>query len=68
MSRQCTFCARNSAKAVSRSHSNRATLRRQYVNLQRKRIEGESFLVCTRCIKTLKTKEIISSSGAKKAA
>ncbi|MDO8490259.1 MAG: L28 family ribosomal protein [bacterium] len=61
MSRQCTFCQRSSLKAASRSHSNIRTLRRQYVNLQRKRFEGTSFLICARCIKTMKKSEPVKT-------
>ncbi len=56
MARQCNFCLRSSAKAVSRSHSNIGTLRRQRVNVQKKTIQGVSVAICTKCIKTVKKK------------
>ena len=54
MGKQCSLCGRSSIKAASRSHSNIKTLRRQYANLQSKKVEGVKSLVCTRCIKTSK--------------
>ncbi|MBU4422033.1 50S ribosomal protein L28 [Candidatus Parcubacteria bacterium] len=54
MSRRCDICGRGSKKAASRSHSNIKTLRRQYVNLQARTIDGEKKKVCTKCIKTMK--------------
>ncbi|MDO8572091.1 MAG: L28 family ribosomal protein [bacterium] len=61
MTRQCTTCNRSSIKVVSRSHSNQATLRRQYVNLQRRWIDGTQTTVCTKCIKTLKRKGVLKT-------
>ena len=52
MSRVCEICKRGPKKAVSRSHSNIATIRRQYLNLQKKTIDGKSIKVCTKCLKT----------------
>lgn len=40
MSRRCDICGRGPQTAISRSHSNIATKRRQYVNLQTKNISG----------------------------
>ncbi|MBI4239670.1 50S ribosomal protein L28 [Candidatus Uhrbacteria bacterium] len=70
MARKCHFCSRNSLKATSRSHSNIGTLRRQYVNLQKKKIDGVSVLTCTRCLKTIKKKMpvLLQTKAAKKAA
>ncbi|MCD6442116.1 50S ribosomal protein L28 [bacterium] len=42
MSRRCDICGRGPQTAVSRSHSNIATKRRQYVNLQTKNIFGQN--------------------------
>ncbi|MFA4937369.1 MAG: L28 family ribosomal protein [Patescibacteria group bacterium] len=53
MSRVCEKCQRGYNPAVSRSHSNIATLRRQYVNLQYKTVDGKRVRICSRCIKTL---------------
>ncbi|PKL72130.1 50S ribosomal protein L28 [Candidatus Kuenenbacteria bacterium HGW-Kuenenbacteria-1] len=52
MSRKCSVCKRSSIKSVSRSHSNIATKKRQYINLQTKKIDGEKIKICTSCIKT----------------
>ncbi|MDA2922284.1 50S ribosomal protein L28 [Patescibacteria group bacterium AH-259-L07] len=54
MARKCTICGRGPATAISRSHSNVATKRRQYLNLQTKKISGKRVKLCTRCLKTLK--------------
>lgn len=53
MSRICQVCGRGPKKAASRSHSNIKTLRRQYVNLQSKKIDGKRMNVCAKCIKTM---------------
>jgi ribosomal protein L28 len=52
MARQCDICGRGSSKDASRSHSNIKTIKRQYVNLQVKKVEGGSVKVCTKCLKT----------------
>lgn len=54
MARICDNCGRTPNQAISRSHSNIATKRRQFVNLQVRRIAGKSMRVCTRCIKGMK--------------
>ncbi|MCD4762231.1 50S ribosomal protein L28 [bacterium] len=57
MARKCDLCGRGSTKDASRSHSNIKSIKRQYVNLQSKRIDGKKMLVCTKCLKTMaKTK------------
>ncbi|MBI4281822.1 50S ribosomal protein L28 [Candidatus Uhrbacteria bacterium] len=48
----CFSCEKNDAKANSRSHSNIATIRRQKVNLQTRRIDGKKVNICTRCLRT----------------
>ncbi len=53
MARICEKCERGYMSAVSRSHSNIATLRRQHVNLQYKKVGGKRMRICSRCIKTL---------------
>jgi ribosomal protein L28 len=53
MARTCDKCGRGYHKAVSRSHSNIKTLRRQHVNLQSKVVDGKRLKLCTKCIKTL---------------
>jgi len=53
MARVCQQCGRGYLKALSRSHSNIPTLKRQHVNLQTKVVNGKRLMICTRCIKTL---------------
>ncbi len=53
MSRICDLCGRGPNQAVSRSHSNIATKRRQLVNLQTRTVAGVRARVCTRCVRTL---------------
>lgn len=38
MSRKCSVCKRGSINSASRSHSNIATKKRQYINLQTKKL------------------------------
>ncbi|MBU1164692.1 50S ribosomal protein L28 [Patescibacteria group bacterium] len=52
MSRNCDVCGRTPLKAKSRSHSNVATIRRQFLNLQTKHIDGKTIKICTKCMKT----------------
>lgn len=66
MSRICDTCGRSSNRANSRSHSNIATKRQQFANLQSKRLGGMKATVCTRCLKTLnKTLEAKKAAAAK---
>ena len=53
MSRRCDICGRGPKTAISRSHSKTATKRKQYVNLQSKKVDGKKLKACTRCIKSL---------------
>ncbi|RJR32045.1 50S ribosomal protein L28 [Candidatus Parcubacteria bacterium] len=53
MARICDICGRSPLKGKSRSHSNVATLRRQFLNLQTKTINGKKKKICTGCLKTL---------------
>ena len=53
MSKTCDLCGRGSTKDASRSHSNIKTIKRQYLNLQSKKIDGKKKKVCAKCIKTL---------------
>ncbi len=53
MARICDKCGRGYNKALSRSHSNIPTLKRQHVNLQSKVVNGQRLKLCTSCIKTL---------------
>jgi ribosomal protein L28 len=54
MARQCSKCNRGFLSSVSRSHSHIATKRRQNVNLQTRRVDGEKVLLCASCIKASK--------------
>jgi ribosomal protein L28 len=53
MARQCELCGRGSSKDASRSHSNIKTIKRQYINLQTKKIGDKKYKVCTSCLRTL---------------
>ncbi|MFA6296591.1 MAG: L28 family ribosomal protein [Patescibacteria group bacterium] len=53
MAKRCDICKRGPKKSVSRSHSNIANKRRQYLNLQKMDYKGEELKVCTKCMKTL---------------
>ena len=53
MSKTCDLCGRGSTKDASRSHSNIKTIKKQYLNLQTKKIDGKRMKVCAKCIKTL---------------
>ncbi|MBI5621290.1 50S ribosomal protein L28 [Candidatus Falkowbacteria bacterium] len=52
MSRRCDICGRGSKKVIRRSHSKRATISRQFLNLQNRMIDGQRCKVCTGCLKT----------------
>lgn len=56
MAKVCDLCGRGSTKDASRSHSNIKTIKRQHINLQVKTIDGKKLHVCTKCIKTIKSK------------
>ncbi len=53
MSRRCEACGRKALTANNRSHAMNATKRKQYLNLQTKRIDGKKTKICTSCIRTL---------------
>ncbi len=57
MAKKCAVCGRGSTKDASRSHSNIKTIRRQYLNLQIKRINGQRLAVCAKCLKTMAKKK-----------
>ncbi|PIS42281.1 MAG: 50S ribosomal protein L28 [Candidatus Kerfeldbacteria bacterium CG08_land_8_20_14_0_20_40_16] len=52
MGRFCQICGRGALTSVSRSHSNIATKRRQYLNLQKTVYQGKRVKACARCIKS----------------
>ncbi len=56
MATQCDICGRGPRKSQKRSHSNRKTIRKQFLNLQKKTINGVQKNVCTKCLRTLKKK------------
>lgn len=56
MSKQCDICGRKPMTSINRSHSMRATKRKQNLNLQTKIINGKRLKVCTRCLRTMAKK------------
>lgn len=58
MARICDNCGRGSNRGNSRSHSNIATKREQFANLQSRRIDGARMRLCTNCLKTLTKKKV----------
>lgn len=65
MSRICILSGKSANFAQSRSHSNRATKRRQNVNLQVVRINGQRIRVAARTLRTLKKLSAEMSGQAK---
>lgn len=65
MARICDRCDRSSNRGNSRSHSNVATKRQQFANLQDRRIGGVRMRICTSCLKTM-NKTLKAKVGAKK--
>jgi len=61
MARSCSICGRGTQTSFTRSHSNIATKRRQYLNLQTKMISGKRIKICTKCLKSLKKKMNLGS-------
>jgi ribosomal protein L28 len=57
MAKKCDVCGRGSTKDASRSHSNIKTIKRQYINLQIKKVNGKKLNVCAKCIKTMAKKK-----------
>ena len=53
MSKTCQKCGRSTNVKISRSHSNIATKKRQYLNLQTKKIDGKKTRICSKCLKSL---------------
>ena len=52
MARQCDICGRSSTKGIKRSHSNVKTIKRQNINLQVKKVDGQKKRICSKCMKT----------------
>lgn len=63
MARICDNCGKGSNRGNSRSHSNIATKRQQFANLQMKTVEGKSQRLCTGCIRTLTKKERMAEAA-----
>jgi len=57
MSRTCQVCGRGTRASQSRSHSNVATKRKQFINVQKKVVDGEKIKICAKCIKTMAKNE-----------
>ena len=53
MARLCDRCGRGSNRGNLRSHSNIATKRQQFANLQTRRVGGLRQTLCTRCLRTM---------------
>jgi len=49
----CDICGRQPLKGNLRSHSNVKTIRRQKINLQSKKIDGQKKSACTSCLRSL---------------
>jgi len=58
MMKVCMRCEKGIKSSFSRSHSNIASKRRQYPNLQKVKIGGKRMLLCASCIK-IATKELV---------
>jgi large subunit ribosomal protein L28 len=54
MSKRCDICGQGPTRGAKRSHSNRQTLKRQYLNLQSAKLDGDKVKLCARCLKTSK--------------
>ncbi|NCF75509.1 MAG: 50S ribosomal protein L28 [Xanthomonadaceae bacterium] len=54
MSKRCEICGRKPFTANKRSHSMVATKRKQYLNLQTKKINGKKIKICVNCLKTMR--------------
>ena len=64
MSKFCETCGRGALSAQIRSHANNATKTRKFVNLQVKRLNGKTYRLCTRCLRTMvKQPEWIKKAG-----
>ncbi len=58
----CERCGRGSKPAMSRSHSNIATKRRQHVNVQRVAFGHGSMDLCTTCVRN-ERKALVTNAG-----
>jgi ribosomal protein L28 len=64
MAKRCDVCGAKPTRGAKRSHSNRQTLKRQYLNLQSTKIDGQATKLCARCLKTTK-KPLTAKKAAK---
>ncbi len=53
MPKVCAICGRGAQTGNKVSHAQNKSQRKFSINLQPKKIEGQTKKVCTRCIKTL---------------
>ncbi|MCD6470963.1 50S ribosomal protein L28 [bacterium] len=58
MAKKCYFCKRGPQTSFSRSHSARATKRKQYLNLHTIKVNGKRVKICSKCLKKLKKKKL----------
>jgi large subunit ribosomal protein L28 len=65
MAKRCDVCGRGSTRGASRSHSNIKTIKRQYINLQSKVVDGKRLKICTNCIKNIAKVKKASTPVAK---
>ncbi len=51
--RSCAICSRGTQVMQKKSHSQVKHKTHQKVNVQAKKIEGETILICSKCLKTI---------------
>lgn len=56
MAKKCDICGRKTQTSFSRSHSTKATKRKQYLNLHKIKINGKKIKICSKCLKKIKNK------------
>ncbi len=49
--KQCEICGKGYLKGNKRSHSKKATIKRQQPNLQKTTVKGKKVTACAKCIK-----------------
>ncbi len=54
MATKCDVCGRGPKTTYKRSHSNIKTIRKQYLNIHKKNIDGKKFNLCSKCLRTRK--------------
>lgn len=58
MSRKCDICGKGALVGYNVSHANNRTKKKSYPNLQKVTINGKKMKVCTRCLRTLRKKQV----------